>query len=131
MLGQKVVKRQLDKSQKSPPPKKSKTKPPPKKSKTKPNMTAYKDAEIKRLEDHIDRAKDFYAPRADIQKCQEMMVIAMGLLEKVCDDPNNRDALLKASQVEADLQKFVDGFEPSAEDCDGPEEEYPLYSDDE
>ena len=110
---QKVVKRQLDKSQKS------------------PIMTAYKDAAKKRLESHIDRAKDYFAPRADIQKCQEMMVIAMGLLEKVCDDPNNRDALLKASQVEADLQKFVDGFEPSAEDCDGPEEEYPLYSDDE
>ena len=101
------------------------------KSKTKPNMTAYKDAAIKRLESHIDRAEDYFAPRADIQKCQEMMVIAMGLLEKVCDDPNNRDALLKASQVEADLQKFVDGFEPSAEDCDGPEEEYPLDSDDE
>lgn len=94
-------------------------------------MTAYKDAAKQRLESHIDRVEDFCAPRADIQKCQEMMVTAMGLLEKVCDDPNNRDALLKASQVEADLQKFVDGFEPSAEDCDGPEEEYPLYSDDE
>ncbi len=117
---QKVMKRELDTSHESPP----------KKSKTN-NMDAFKAAGIQRLQSHIGRAKDCCAPKADIQKCHNMMGIAIGLLEKVCDEPNNHKALLRLSNAETELQMFVDGLEPSAEDCDGPEEEYPLYSDDE
>ena len=113
---QKVMNRELDTSQ-------------PKKSNTN-NMDAFKAAGIQRLQSHIGRAKDCCVQKADLQQCHNMMGIAIGLLEKVCDEPNNHIALLRLSNAETELQIFVDRLKPSAEDCDGPDEKYPLYSDD-
>ena len=95
-------------------------------------VTRYINDRLKEVKHRLPSPKEFEDCKKLIRLLQHYK---LKCIEAQVSNPPNHDKAhtmcANASKIEEKLNENIERLWPSAEDCNGPEEEYPLYSDDE
>lgn len=94
-------------------------------------VTHYINARLKEVKNLLPSPEDFEDCKKLIRRLQHYK---LKCIEAQVSNPPNHDKAhtmcANASKIEEKLNENIERLWPSAEDCNGPEEEYPLDSDD-